>query len=234
MSTSFSDRLAGRDSQRSAFKSDVRPDSVDTTVIRAADSLFTYDDTYLYPRADRTLKGDVEGDVTGDVTGNADTATVADNGVPPGTVLPFAASAAPIGYLSCNGDAVSRTTYAALFAVIGETWGAGDSSTTFNVPNLAGVFLRGTGTGTINTRDKVGPSVGSYQEDQMQGHFHTYTSRQNAANNAGSVARGDGTNSPNTTDTAMGAPNTDGTNGTPRTGTETYPYNAGVLYIIKY
>lgn len=52
----------------------------------------------------------------------------------------------PAGYLFCGGQAISRVTYAALFAVIGTTFGAGDGSTTFNVPELRGEFLRGAGT----------------------------------------------------------------------------------------
>ena len=53
-----------------------------------------------------------------------------------GTIVPFGGSTTPSGYLQCNGAAVSRTTYADLFAAIGTTWGAGDGSTTFNVPNF--------------------------------------------------------------------------------------------------
>jgi len=58
------------------------------------------------------------------------------NTIPVGTMLDFAGVTAPFGYLVCNGDAVSRTTYAALFAVIGTTWGVGNGSTTFNLPDL--------------------------------------------------------------------------------------------------
>src|SRR3990167_1211944 len=57
-------------------------------------------------------------------------------GVPVGSVHAMAANVVPDGYLPCSGQAVSRTTYANLFARIGETWGAGDGSTTFNVPNI--------------------------------------------------------------------------------------------------
>jgi microcystin-dependent protein len=59
-------------------------------------------------------------------------------GVPTGALLPFAGSAAPNGFLLCGGQAASRTTYAVLFAVIGTTYGTGDGSTTFNVPDLRG------------------------------------------------------------------------------------------------
>lgn len=60
-----------------------------------------------------------------------------------GVVQLFAGSTAPPGWLICNGQAVSRTTYAALYAVIGTTYGAGDGSTTFNVPNLVNKTVRG-------------------------------------------------------------------------------------------
>lgn len=62
---------------------------------------------------------------------------------PPGMVAYFARNTAPSGWLKANGAAVSRTTYAALFAAIGTTFGTGDGSTTFNLPDLRGEFLRG-------------------------------------------------------------------------------------------
>lgn len=58
--------------------------------------------------------------------------------IPTGTVLPYAGSSAPSGYLLCDGSAVSRATYAALFAIVGTTYGAGNGSTTFNLPDLGG------------------------------------------------------------------------------------------------
>lgn len=72
-------------------------------------------------------------------------AAIIDALVPPGTVMAYAQTGVPTGWLFCNGDAVSRTTYAKLFGVIGVTWGAGDGSTTFNLPNLAGRVLLGSG-----------------------------------------------------------------------------------------
>ena len=103
----------------------------------------------------------VEENITGNLVGNADTATSATNatndanGNPiAGTYLPavvgavvaFAGSTSPAGWLLCDGSAVSRTTYAALFAVIGTTYGSGDGSTTFNVPNLIDKFIQGNAT----------------------------------------------------------------------------------------
>lgn len=69
------------------------------------------------------------------------TAVSSANTIKPGTILPYAGSSVPAGYLQCNGAAVSRTTYSALFSAIGTTWGAGNGSTTFNLPNFNNVYL---------------------------------------------------------------------------------------------
>lgn len=70
--------------------------------------------------------------------------------LPIGSYIQFAGSQAPEGFLVCNGGAISRTTYSALFAVIGTTYGSGDGSTTFNLPNLMDRFLQGgTTSGTV-------------------------------------------------------------------------------------
>mgnify|MGYP002737943254 CR=1 FL=1 len=63
--------------------------------------------------------------------------------VPSGGVIPFAGSTAPAGWLLCAGQAVSRTQYGELFAVLGTTYGSGDGSTTFNVPDLRGRVVAG-------------------------------------------------------------------------------------------
>ena len=70
--------------------------------------------------------------------------------LPIGSYIQFAGSQAPAGFLVCNGGEISRTTYSNLFAVIGTTYGSGDGSTTFNLPNLTDRFLQGSSTsGTI-------------------------------------------------------------------------------------
>ena len=70
--------------------------------------------------------------------------------IPCGSYIQHAGDSAPSGFLVCNGGAVSRTTYAKLFSVIGTKYGAGDGSTTFNLPNLIGRFLEGgTASGTV-------------------------------------------------------------------------------------
>lgn len=77
-----------------------------------------------------------------------------------GEIKPYAGSTAPTGALLCDGSAVSRTTYAKLFSVIGTTWGSGDGSTTFNLPNLKGRTLIGAGTATSGTKYNLGASSG--------------------------------------------------------------------------
>lgn len=68
--------------------------------------------------------------------------------IPTGSLLAYGGSSAPSGYLLCDGSAVSRSTYAALFSTIGTTYGAGDGSTTFNLPDMRGRHPLGAGTGT--------------------------------------------------------------------------------------
>lgn len=174
--------------------------------------------------------------------------------IPAGSIIAWAGTSAstPSGFLFCNGDAVSRTTYAALYAAIGDTWGAGNGTTTFNLPNGQGVGLRGVGSQTINGRSKSGPSLGSSEEDQAQGHTHYAFSdlvNASALNSARvpSFSRTSGTDAQNYTilgDSSgglekanigpVGVPITDGTNGTPRTGTETRTNSIGINYIIKF
>lgn len=69
---------------------------------------------------------------------------------PAGTIIAYAANTAPDGYLACNGQEVSRTEYAKLFEVIGTTYGEGDGSTTFKVPELTGKFLKGSSTAGVS------------------------------------------------------------------------------------
>ena len=64
-------------------------------------------------------------------------------GMPTGAIMPYAVTAAPSGYLLCNGAAVSRSTYSALFTVVSSLYGNGDGSSTFNVPDLRGRFMAG-------------------------------------------------------------------------------------------
>ena len=91
-------------------------------------------------------------------------------GVPSGAVFCIAVATVPSDYLECNGAAVSRTTYAALFAVIGTAYGAGNGSSTFNLPDLRGEFIRGfdNGKGTDSGR-----SIATSQGEATKAHNHS-------------------------------------------------------------
>ncbi|MGF6444405.1 phage tail protein [Paraburkholderia youngii] len=89
--------------------------------------------------------------------------------VPVGTLLPFAGATVPSGFLLANGAAVSRMTFAALFAQIGTIYGAGDGATTFNLPDSRGVVLRGLDNGR---GFDPGRALGSYQADSFASHGH--------------------------------------------------------------
>ncbi len=94
------------------------------------------------------------------------------NGVPVGSVFNLATTTVPSGYLECNGAAVSRSTYAALFATISTTWGSGNGSSTFNLPDLRGQFVRGWANTKTNTGDD-GRTFASTQSDQNKEHTHS-------------------------------------------------------------
>ena len=83
-----------------------------------------------------------------------------DASAPVGGILMYGGTSAPTGYLLCDGNAVSRTTYASLFNVIGTNFGTGDGSTTFNVPDLRGRSPIGTGQGSGLTNRTLGAKAG--------------------------------------------------------------------------
>jgi microcystin-dependent protein len=91
---------------------------------------------------------------------------------PAGTVIYTARSTPPTGYVKANGAAINRITFSVLFAAIGTTYGVGDESTTFNVPDLRGEFIRGLSDGS--TVDS-GRTLGSNQSDQNLSHNHGVT-----------------------------------------------------------
>jgi len=149
--------------------------------------------------------------------------------MPTGTVLHFAGSSAPTGWLLCDGSAVSRTTYATLFALLSTTYGVGDGSTTFNVPNTSGIFISGVGSQTISTIAYT-RTLATRQGDVMQGHIHRINSNNGAT---GGFVNAVTNNIAAASDIGSGSPSTDSTNGTPRTGAETRPANIAFNHIIK-
>lgn len=101
--------------------------------------------------------------------------------VPTGVIFPYVGAAAPTGWLLCNGTAVSRTTYAALFAVIGTAYGAGDGSTTFNLPNISDKVV--VGVGGAKTRGATGGVASVTPSGSVSVANHTLTTAQIPAHN---------------------------------------------------
>jgi microcystin-dependent protein len=132
------------------------------------------------------LTGDVTG-TTGAFDGSANVSaatTIADGSVtlaklvavvqralvPPGAVQAFAMNSTPSGWLECNGSEVSRFDYSALFSAIGTSYGSGNGSTTFTLPDLRGYFLRGSG---INSDGTEAGTFGAKTADALKTHTHT-------------------------------------------------------------
>ena len=95
---------------------------------------------------------------------------------PPGLIHPFAGTTAPTGYLLCQGQAVSRTTFAGLFGVIGTTYGSGDGSTSFNVPNMQGLVPVGVNGTTFTLAATGGEATHQLVLAELASHAHSVTS----------------------------------------------------------
>jgi len=115
---------------------------------------------------------------------------------PTGTIVAYAGASAPAGWLFCHGQAVSRTTYARLFAVIGTTYGAGDGSTTFNLPDLRQRFPLGKAvSGTGSTLGATGGAID---------HTHSVPSHTHSMSHSHSMSHTHTVNPPNTSTTSNG------------------------------
>ncbi|PBQ33421.1 hypothetical protein CNR22_17090 [Sphingobacteriaceae bacterium] len=166
--------------------------------------------------------------LTSDASGNA---TWQNTGVPAGAIMAYGGTVIPTGWTLCDGTTLSRTTYSVLFAAIGTAWGVGNGTTTFNVPDMRGMFLRGVDGAASNDPDassrtatnsgNAGNNVGSKQADEFESHTHSIS-------NVGS-----------TTLAGLGLTNLLSPSGTSNTNasggsTETRPKNVYVYYMIKH
>jgi microcystin-dependent protein len=140
--------------------------------------------------------------------------------LPAGAVQAFAMNSAPAGWLAADGSNVNRTTYASLFSAISTTYGAGDGSTTFALPDLRGYFVRGSGTNGDGT---AAGTFGVKQADELKSHAHVQRWSRGVSPGTGlGVPWSDGTASSSTLATADAG------------GTETRPKNIAMLYCIKF
>ena len=116
-------------------------------------------------------------------------------GIPTATIVPWSSSSVPSGFLECDGSAVSRSTYSALFAIISTTYGAGDGASTFNLPNLADNVAVGksnnkalASTGGANTGASTGTIANAtLSTAQLASHSHPTT-----ASNSGRLTQSQG------------------------------------------
>ena len=143
-----------------------------------------------------------------------------------GIVLQIPRLTEPAGWLKCNGQAVSRTTYAELFAILGTTYGAGNGSTTFNVPDYRGEFPRGLDEGR---GVDVGRVLGSTQADMLEAHNHNVGAFTTSASNTGQ-----GVFSFYSVTSHGGGSSFNGYTTSSNGGTETRPRNIAAPYFIKF
>jgi len=174
----------------------------------------TYANQLWYDTANNQIKMRNEANSDWIVLGTVGTTFEVTGGIPAGAVQSFAMNTAPTGWLDCDGSAVSRTTYSTLYTAIGTTFGAGDGSTTFNVPDLRGEFIRGwdDGRGVDSGR-----TFGSAQADELKSHRHSIAFAGNGWDAYTGLNQGTGV--------------TDYTDYTG--GDETRPRNIALLYCIK-
>jgi microcystin-dependent protein len=149
---------------------------------------------------------------------------------PVGAVISWPTEVEPTGWLPCEGAAISRDTYAALFAVLGVKFGPGNGVTTFNLPDYRGYFLRGwdhgagvdpdAGGRTDRADGTTGDHVGTVQADGVKAHSHGYVSPAPFGNSGAGSGLPGGSTTAATSDSSG--------------GNETRPINKSVLFIIKY
>ena len=218
LNTNINSKLNNKADKSTTYTKDETNTAITNAIANKTDK--TYVDGQLELKADKTDTYTKE-----EVDELLDNPTITGDTYPIGAIAPFAGTTTPQNWLLCDGREVSRETYSELFAVIGTTWGAGDGSTSFNLPNLSNRFPVGAGD------DYAIASTGGEKEhtltiDEMPSHTHTITG------NKGSGAwddgylwfHGAGTNTPKTAQTsAIGS-------GQPHNNMPPY---AGTYYIIK-
>ena len=192
-----------------------------------------------FPIALPAAEGAMGVDASGNISFNA------GGIVPVGAMVMFGGATAPSGYLICDGSAVSRSSFSLLFTAIGTAYGIGDGTTSFNIPDLRGLFPRGVDAGSGNDPDTLtrtatnggnsGDNVGSVQVDSVTDHEHFILSGHNQAfilNNGSSTNQGYTTGAANGVGMTVGG-TVNSTISSTAISTETRPKNVYVNYIIK-
>ena len=190
---------------------------------------------------------DVSSDLNGKISTNSSEIATAkaaiQNLMPAGAVLPFAGGNVPTGFLEANGQYVNKTTYAALYAAIGNAYGATPSD--FKLPDYRGYFLRGWDHGRGIGPDRgsrenrgdgnTGDVVGTVQNDAFQGHWHSVSTSPNLARMHDYHGRGGSDWTMFAWDATVAVRDPiNGSHGSVKVSSETRPKNISVMYIIKY
>jgi hypothetical protein len=171
-------------------------------------------------------------------------ADIKSNELSAGFIMPYAGNNNPNPglWLFCDGSEKDRVIFADLFAAIGTIYGAGDESTTFNIPNNQGIGITGAGSQEMDGRTKEAGIVGSKQEDQLQGHYHSLDSdhgdlgdKLQIVNNAAGPTYGIMYfNGQGIGDIEIVAPIANGSDGDPRTGEQTKAASISYDFYIRY
>ena len=167
-------------------------------------------------------------------------------GIPTATIVPWSSASVPSGFLECNGAAVSRSTYSALFAIISTTYGAGDGASTFNLPDMQDNVAMGKsgtkalastgGANTVAASGTVGGSTANatLSTSQLASHSHTVPSGGFAGGTPAGMESQRGAGSSSTSSTGSGGGHSHNMSAT-FSGTATsvlQPYLT-IIYIIK-
>lgn len=150
-----------------------------------------------------------------------------------GMVAFFAMNTAPSGWLDADGSAVSRATYAALFAAIGTTFGVGDGSTTFNLPDMRGEFPRGWDDGRGVDSARAFGSAQSFAIENISGSISMEGTRLDSATGPFSVSNGSSVTIGGSSASTANIMNFDASSDV-QTATETRPRNVALLACIKF
>jgi microcystin-dependent protein len=190
------------------------------------------------------VSGNVIGVTYVSVTGNLRLVTN-NNITPAGQIATYGSTTCPAGWLAAQGQAVAISTYSSLFSALGTNWNVGgEGAGNFRIPDLRGMFVRGTGTNaTGSSTGAVGPAVGGYVADTylnhnhtatQAAHNHTYTFTTVSGTSGGFAAVGSAYTSPTVGGTTASATPAITVATSTTGGTETKPKNYGVLYCIKF
>jgi microcystin-dependent protein len=185
-------------------------------------------------------------EIVGLTQAQIDAITNVSNILPVGTVIQWATATPPTGFLECNGAAVSRSVYSDLFGVLALTYGAGDGSTTFNLPDYRGEFLRGWDHGATNDPDSgtrtdrgdttVGDAVGTKQQDELVLHGHPFglTGNDGWGGTSGGISTDSGGSLTSYPEHTGAVSATAGQQIGGKGGSESRPRNVNVMYCIRH